>query len=148
MTRPLPRLRARLDVREDRGSATLWFLAWGSFTLLFLVPLIHDGGLVLAARRAAINEAEQAARAGAQAVSPDSIYGPAGVPPLECGAAQAQAETFLGDHGWTGTASCDGVSVTVTVTHTEAMPFLRLIGIPEFVVTGHAAAQAERGFAS
>jgi hypothetical protein len=54
--------------RNERGQV-MAFVVVIVMALLLFVALVFDGGLILAAKRRAINQAEAAARAGAQAIA-------------------------------------------------------------------------------
>src|SRR3546814_6287344 len=59
-------------VVNERGSVTAFVVIMTS-ALLAMAGLVIDGGYALAAHRRAFNEAEAAARAGAQAVDLDTL---------------------------------------------------------------------------
>ncbi len=56
----------RRAVRSERGSVTLLLVLIMPALFIGVAGLVFDGGQVVTARRQALNEAEQAARAGAQ----------------------------------------------------------------------------------
>ena len=68
MTRP----RAAVRHRGDSGAATLWMVL-GTIIIFAVAGLVFDGGTLIAAKRDAINDAEEAARAGAQAIDTASV---------------------------------------------------------------------------
>ena len=140
------RLRCRLSELSragERGSATL-FLAYIAFALLIAVGLVVDGGYALADRQAASDAAEQAARAGADALSPDGLRsgGPARVDPDR---ARTAADRVLARLGRTGAVSVSGDEVTVTVTIARRTSILSAIGITQLRTTGHATARSIAG---
>jgi Flp pilus assembly protein TadG len=112
--------------------------------LLLCVGLVADGGLLLAAKRRASNEAEQAARAGAQAVATDT-YRATGVLRLDPARAQAAASAYMAATGHQGTVRVAGDRVAVTVQITQPMQLLGLAGIGSMTVTGRGVARAARG---
>jgi hypothetical protein len=112
--------------------------------LLLCLGLVADGGLVLAAKRRASNEAEQAARAGAQAVATDA-YRATGVLRLDPARAQAAARAYLTATAHHGTVRVAGDRVAVTIQITQPMQLLGLGGIASLTVTGHGVARAARG---
>ncbi len=59
--------------RRDEGGQVTAFVTMFMVALVFVAGLVVDGGRLIAAKRRADNRAEQAARAGAQAVSIDVI---------------------------------------------------------------------------
>jgi Flp pilus assembly protein TadG len=120
-------------------------MVFGTMIVLAMCGLVFDGGALIAAKRAATNDAEAAARAGAQAIDPASVYTPGGSVRLDPAAAARAAEEFLAANGWTGTATADPTSVTVTITRSRAMTFLHTLGIAERSVTGTATARPYQG---
>lgn len=104
---------------SDRGMVTAFVVVFAG-ALVFVSALVVDGGRMLAEHRHLDNLADSAARAGAQALSEDSVR--AGSPVLDPAAAVAAACRFLAAAGepcggGTG-ASVDGNRVTVTVRST------------------------------
>ena len=51
--------------RSDQGSATLW-MVFGTVIIFAVCGLVFDGGTLISSTRGAINDAEAAARIGAQ----------------------------------------------------------------------------------
>ena len=103
----------------DRGMVTAFVVVFAG-ALVFVSALVVDGGRMLAEHRHVDNLADSAARAGAQAISEDSVS--TGSPALDPAAAVAAACGFLADAGepcggGTG-VSVDGNRVTVTVRST------------------------------
>ena len=142
MSRRLRQLRAA----GERGSASL-FLAVVVIAVLVAIGLVIDGGYALADRQSAANAAEQAARAGADAVNPASLRspGPARVDPAR---ARAAANRVLAELGRTGTVAVAGDQVTVTVTITRRTAILSVVGLTTLRVTGHAIATSVPGLSS
>jgi Flp pilus assembly protein TadG len=103
--------------------------------LLLLAGLVVDGGDVLAARRLAIDNAEAAARAGAQAISISS-YRSSGQVVLDPSAAESGADAYLRGVGEQGTVTVSGDTVTVTVHLRQPLAILSIVGIPSLTVTG------------
>jgi Flp pilus assembly protein TadG len=138
--------------RRDRGRAA----EAGSVTtmgailavaLLLVVGLVYDGGMVLTAKRRAINTAEQAARAGAQEVSVASVR--AGGPHrLDPPAAQAAALAYLGQAGYSGTARVLADTIAVDVAWSQPTSFLRAVGIGTQGGTVSASARSAHGVTS
>lgn len=150
-----------------RGSATRPGLAWGSdegrvtaFTVVFAAAvllfagLVLDGGLALAAKVRAVGEAQEAARAGAQAIDLGA-YRADGTLRLDPDRAAALARGYLtGAHtAGTGTGTgpaaaavtVSGDSVTVTVSATQSTRLLGLVGVHSIRVTGTGTAHPDRG---
>ena len=123
----------------DRGSITL-FVAVAMVGLLAVIGLIVDGSRAVQATENADAIAQEAARAGGQAVDPAAIAagGQIAVTPE---AATAAAQTYLASAGVTGEVTViDGETLVVTVTIIQPTIFLGAIGKDSFVLEGHASA--------
>ena len=124
----------RLGTRSQRqaGQVTL-FLAGCSLGLVLLAGLSVDGGRIIGAREQAWDEAQEAARAGADALSV---------------AAQEAVANYMAATGDTAVVNVSaGDMITVTVTSVVQPYLLSLAGINKVPVTGTATAQAEEGTA-
>lgn len=130
----------------DRGAATIWMVL-GTVTVLAVCGLVFDGGLLISAKREAINDAEATARAGGQGVDLNAIYeqGPRRLDPV---AATNQARAFLDANGWTGTIVATPEVITVTVTRTQHLTFLTMFGLGDRSIAGTATAQPARGLST
>ena len=122
----------------DDGGAIAAFVVLVMVGLLALVGLVVDGGTALTARQAAEVEAEQAARAGAGALSVDALR--ADVIQIDGPAAVAAAEQFMVASGHPGTAVVAGGVVTVTIRYQVPTAILGLVGIDRLTVSAEAAA--------
>lgn len=133
--------RFRTDPGRDAGSAALW-LAIVMVALLAFAGLVLDGGTALAARGQAADVAQQAARAGADALSPGALFGGGGVASLGAqeAAANTAARNVLSAAGVSGTVQVSAASVTVTATATKQTAILSAVGINQ--VSGTASATA------
>jgi Flp pilus assembly protein TadG len=120
----------------DEGSVAV-FVVLITTALLAAAGLVIDGGNLLAARQQADSVAEQAARAGADALARESIRtaGPVRVDPA---AANAAVERYLATTGYSGETVVAGDTVTVTVQVTQPTAILSAVGIE----TMHASATA------
>src|SRR6266508_3175311 len=116
--------------RGARGQVTA-FVVIIVLALWLFAGLVLDGGLTLAAKRRAINEAEAAARAGAQAIAIPTFRS-SGRLTLDPAAARA----YLAAAGHPGRIQVAGDRVTVTVTLTQHTQILRLAGLGQLTVTG------------
>ena len=112
--------------------------------MLILIGLVVDGGYVLAARRRAIDEANGAARAGAEALAPSS-YRTSGALDLDPAAADAAAQGYLAAAGHAGSVTVTGNEVTVALDFDQPMSLLRIIGIDTVNVSGRGHARSVRG---
>lgn len=101
-------------MNRDQGAVST-FLAVIALALLMAAGLVFDGGRKISALREASHVAESAARAGAQAVDPDT-YRTTGEVRVEAEQAIALAEGFLAGVGHDGEVTTEGDQVTVTVT--------------------------------
>jgi hypothetical protein len=129
---------------DERGVITA-FVVVMSTALIVLAGLVLDGGYTLAARRQAIDEADGAARAAAQAVAVSTRSGPV---TLDSRRAQASVDAYLAPTGHLGQASVHGDVVTVTVSFSRRMLILGLGGLVSVRVTGRGTARALPGIAS
>lgn len=112
--------------------------------LFLLAGLVLDGGLALSAKVRAIDEAQAAARAGAQAIDLDTFYS-SGAVVLDPAAATQAAESYLAATGDPGTVTITGNEVDVSVTVTQPMQILGLAGIGHLSLTGSGSANAVTG---
>lgn len=103
--------------------------------------LAYDGGGIVAAKRQAMNDAEQAARAGAQGVATEELRATE-AQELDVARAEAAAQDYLARIGRSGTVQVDGDAVRVTVSITRPMVILPLGAV---TVTGVAEARNVRG---
>jgi hypothetical protein len=126
---------------DERGVITA-FVVVMTTALILVAGLVLDGGYTLAARRQAIDEADGAARAAAQAVA---VSTRGGVVTLDPGRAQAAVDAFLAPTGHAGQASVRGDAVTVTVSFSRRMLILGIGGLVSVQVTGRGTARAVPG---
>jgi uncharacterized membrane protein len=133
----------RAQLRDDRGMVTA-FVACFSVALIAVVGLVVDGGFILAAHRHAFDDADAAARSGAQAVDEATLRsgGPVTLNPAR---AKQLAEDQLSAEGATGTVEVSGDSVTVHVTRTQSLSILGFAGLGPVTVHGTGTAHAIRG---
>ncbi len=138
---PIPR--PRRYGRGDAGVVTAFTVVFVT-ALILVAGLVLDGGLALAAKVRAIHTAEEAARAGAQAVDLAG-YRADGRVRLDPAGARQRAQAFLTAAGATGTVVVTGTRVTVTVHATVHTQLLSLAGLGRLEVSGVGAAEAVRG---
>ena len=91
------------------------FVVIFTLALLAMAGLVFDGGLALSAKVRAIDDAQAAARAGAQAID-IPLYRQSGTITLDSAQAVADAQGFLAAAGEHGTVTVTGETVDVTVT--------------------------------
>jgi Flp pilus assembly protein TadG len=128
--------------RDQNGSISA-FVVLLLVALVVLLGLVVDGGSALSARQSAADEAEQAARAGAGALSVQALR--AGSLQLDPAAAVAAAESFTAAAGHPGTASVSGGVVTVQIHYRVATVVLGIVGIQSLPVSAVAAATDLQG---
>jgi Flp pilus assembly protein TadG len=128
----------------DEGGQLTLFVVFATVALLVLAGLVVDGGYVLAARRRAIDEANGAARAGAEALAP-SAYRDAGAVVLDDAAATAAAQDYLAAAGHTGVVLVEEDRVSVSLSFAQPTTLLRIIGIDDVSVSGRGQARSIRG---
>ena len=136
------RLQNRLGEAES-GMVTAFVVVF-TLALLVMAGLVLDGGLALSAKVQAIDDAQAAARAGAQAID-IPLYRSTGQITLDPAQATTDAERYLTDAGHTGTVKVAGEQVTVTVTIAQPTQLLSLAGIDRITVAGSGTATAEQG---
>ena len=139
----MTRRRALFRRRDEAGMVTAFVVIF-TFALLLLAGLVIDGGLALAARVQAIDEAQAAARAGAQAINLP-LFRSTGQIVLDSSAATADAERYLAVAGHSGTVTVTGNEVTVAVTISQPTQILGIAGIGQLTVSGTGSATAEQG---
>ena len=128
------------DARQ-RGSITLLFVIVVPVLLFGVGGLVLDGGGIITTKRAAINQAEQAARAGAQGLATEAVRAGGGHL-LDAARAQEAAMSYLGAIGRSGSVDVAGDRVSVTVTVSRPM---KLLPLPAVRVSGTASARNVRG---
>jgi hypothetical protein len=141
---PRTRLRASRPDRE-RGSITAFVVVLAA-AFVILAGLVYDGGRALAAKTAAIDEAQQAARTAAQALNPADLRD--NVLATTPGQAIADAEGYIASCGDSGTVTINGDQISVEVVHHQPTEILGVIGVSEISVTGSATAEIEQGVTS
>jgi hypothetical protein len=111
-----------VNLHDERGSITA-FVAVVATALVLVAGMAYDGGQVIRAHNAARNDAERAARAGAQQIDLDHLRA-TNEPRLDPAAAEAAAVGYLERAGVRGTATASDSSVTVTVSVVQSMLIL------------------------
>ncbi|SFP62892.1 hypothetical protein SAMN05660464_3758 [Geodermatophilus dictyosporus] len=121
-------------VHSERGAISV-FLAVLVPGLLLIIGLAVDGGAKVAATQRANAVADEAARAGGQAL--DVAAALAGEIRVDPAAAVAAAQDYLDRNAVAGAVTVvDGDTLQVTTTLTEPTTFLGLIGIATLTVEG------------
>lgn len=135
--------RAAKRLQGEDGTVTAFVVVFTAALILF-AGLVIDGGLTLAARVQAIDEAQSAARAGAQAIDL-AAYRATGELTLNADQARQAALDYLASTGHDGTVQIHGNEVDVSVRITQPMQILGVGGIASLTVTGHGAARPVHG---
>jgi hypothetical protein len=92
-----------------------------------LMGLVGGGGELINARVEAKRVAEQAARAGADALSASGVR--SGSDQVNAGEAIARANNVLHQAGWSGTVQVQANRVVVTASGSRTPKFLHLLGV-------------------
>ena len=124
-------------VRDERGVSTL-FVVLFAVAMFAVAGLVVDGGYALGAKREAMNEAEQAARVGADALDQGSLRD--GETQVNTGSAIAAAQSYLDQVAATGSVSVNGGQVTVLVTAQQKTTILSAVGVTRLPVQATATA--------
>lgn len=129
-----------MNLREDRGQVTAFVVGVMAGLWLF-TGIVVDGGLALAAKTRALDNAQEAARTGAQhldlaALRDTQTYR------LDAGRAAAAARSYITATGDTARVDVEGDTVTVHVTHRAPTQVLQLLGLRHLTVTASAHARA------
>ncbi len=116
----------------EAGTVTAFVVSL-TVALVAVAGLVVDGGFLLAGRSAALDEAEAAARAGAQAVDVEVLRmgGPVTVREDE---ARRRVAAYLARTGHLGEVDVDGDEVTVRVEVPVRLTILDLFGMRPKVV--------------
>ena len=122
------------------------YLAIFATAMIAMAGLVIDGGAAIAAREKAADVADQAARAGANALSADSLResdpGDLRADPIR---ARAAADTVLSDAGATGEVTVDGATVTVVAHIPQKTAVLSAVGVNDLSQTATQSATAIHG---
>lgn len=128
--------------RDESGMVTA-FVVVMTMALLLMAGLVFDGGMGIAAKRRAINEAEAAARSGAQALDV-SAYRSTGISTLDAEGARRAAQSYIDATGDTGEIVIEGDRITVTVHHQRSTSILGIAGVGTMTVSGTGSATGVR----
>ncbi|MTB89266.1 hypothetical protein H9L21_10115 [Aeromicrobium senzhongii] len=129
--------------RRERGGATIFVLGM-SLVLMLCAGLVVDGGIGINTRMRVADDAEQAARAGANAVNVAQLR-EGGALAIDPGLARAMAAEFLSARGYDGgqfSIEVNVDSVSIRLRDTSDTTMLKLIGINQYPVSARATATA------
>ena len=127
----------------ERGQVTAFVVCF-AVALLLLAGLTIDGGRAISARLRALDEAQQAARSGAEMLDVQALRSSV-TTTLDPSAAQQAARSYLTATGDSGQVTVAGDTVDVTVTVSVPTQILGLVGVHDLTVTETVTATAERG---
>jgi len=120
---------------DDDGYAAVMF-AGILVAVMTAIGLLVDGSIALAAHRQANNEAEQAARAAAQAIDARGFTSGQALA-IDPAAARSAAAAYLAGTGDVYTVDVTGPrEITVTVTVTAKTRFLGIVGVGTVTAVG------------
>lgn len=126
--------------RRDQDGVAAVFFVFVALVMVAVAGLVIDGGYAMAAKRTCQQQAEQAARAGADALNQGGLRD--GTDTVNPQAAQVAAHSFLTTVGAHGTVTIDGRTVTVTVTTRERTTILSAVGVDSLTVSETATARS------
>ena len=137
------RVMRRLPVEDrERGSIALYF-AIVAFAAFMMLGFVLDGGAALATRERAADLATQAARAGADALSPATLRGqPTGLRADPAAARQAATQLVDAAGATVDAVSVNGDQVTVKVTVPRKSVILSAVGVHDLSQSATATATA------
>ena len=138
--------RRRLTPTDDAGAVSVFVIGL-VLVLMVVAGLVVDGGRAINARSALADDAEQAARAGANQIDENRLR-TAGDVTIDAAAARRAAAEFLTVRGYGPeqvTVEADANEVHVSLTRVVPTQLLSLIMINDFTVDGEATARAAVG---
>jgi Flp pilus assembly protein TadG len=143
--KPLQRNEGELDGRSPGENGQIAaFVVIMVTALILCAGLVIDGGLALATKIRATDEAQSASRAGAEQINL-ATYRATGTISLDPIEADAAAERYLAATGDRGHVAVVGDTVTVTVVANQPTQILGVAGLHSLTVTASASARAIRG---
>lgn len=128
--------------KNETGTVTA-FVTCLTVALLAVAGLVIDGGYTLAARRRLFNEANAAARAGAQAADEGALRaGALRIDPVE---ARRRALKHLHDAGLDGHVVATANNVTVHAVSSQPVAVLGVVGVGPLTIHATGVARPLRG---
>ncbi len=129
--------------RRDETGVVMVFVVPLMAVFVALGGLVVDGGVLLDARRRAVNEAEAAARAGAQALIPEEVR--SGGSDVAVAGAEEAVRRYVAATGHDALVAVAADEVEVTVSFRQPLLVLGAFGLLSPVVRGTARVEAVRG---
>jgi hypothetical protein len=128
--------------QAERGSVTAFIVVMAA-AFIVAAGLVIDGGLALAGKTTALDEAQQAARTAATALAQQPLR--EGQIVVNPGPALADAQAYITATGDTGTVTLDGTLIHAHISHRQPTKILALFGLGEITVSADATARLESG---
>lgn len=127
--------------RDERGVITLMVVIL-MVAMVAFAGLVIDAGYAAAGNRRLTNQAQQAARVGADALEPDSLRD-GGTPTVDRAQAIALAQQYLNQiDAPPATVTVDGDTVTVEIHSRTKTAILSAVGVTSLPISGHASARS------
>lgn len=136
--------RSRRSSRRTERGQVIALLVVVTVGLIAIAGLVDDGGRALSARARALDEAQAAARTGAQQINL-TLLRQNGSMELDAAAATRAAVDYLSTTGDSGAAAISGDRVHVTVTVSVATQILGAFGVRRLTLSADADASAIPG---
>lgn len=133
-----------MSERHGQQGQVMAFVVVFVSALLLMAGLVVDGGRGLSAQLQATDEAQAAARAGAQQIDV-AAYRADGTIVLDSAGATSAAQAYLAATGDSGSVSVQGNNVLVTVHTSVTTDILGIVGLHTMSESGSGEAQAQQG---
>jgi hypothetical protein len=132
--------------RVDESGQVTAFVVVFMVALIAIAGLVIDGGVALSAQRRAINEAQAAARAGAQALDTHA-YRRGETSTLRVDEAEQASRDYMAraHPAATVTSAATTAGVTVDVTFQQPLNILGVFGFDSITARGHGSARSAHG---
>ena len=131
--------------QAERGSVTAFVIVLAA-AFLVAAGLVIDGGLALAGKTTAEDEAQQAARTAATALAQGPLRD--GQIIVDSASALARAQAYIAATGDSGTVTLDGALIRAHISHRQPTRILGLFGLGEITVSADATARVETGISA
>lgn len=130
-----------LRPRDERGVAAV-FVMLLAVALLAMAGLVIDGGYAMAGNRRLSQQAQQAARVGADTLDQNSLRD-GGIVTVQRPQAIAAAQAYLARIGAPrGSISVEGGTVTVRLSGRTKTAIMSAVGVSSLPIGGHASARS------
>jgi hypothetical protein len=132
--------------RDESGQVTAFVVVF-MVALIAIAGLVIDGGVALAAQRRAMNEAQAAARAGAEALDVQQ-YRDNGVSEINQSDAKGAVDRYMATADKTATYTVNFIgtdTVVVDEKFDQALNILGVVGVGSITANGHGTARTAHG---